>query len=151
MPGELPPTAWKNRLHLEWYGPNGRMVVELAGPLVEVCTRERDDEDEDDQGDWEPLLNRAPRPEPYIHGETDPGDFEIVAINADGESASCTGREISHGESLEFERFLEDDGDAARDEDDGEDDCEAFMRETRLWTSASRTGRDADYRSHRRD
>lgn len=33
--GEQPPTEWKRCLYLEWYGQNGRMVIELVDPIIE--------------------------------------------------------------------------------------------------------------------
>lgn len=66
--GEPPPTEWRNRFFLEWFGPGGRVTVELAGATVEYCTREpdREDEDDDDDGDWEPVPNLAFPP--YLEG-----------------------------------------------------------------------------------
>ena len=57
--GEAPPTEWRQHLVLEWFGPSGRVLVEMAGPKVEYCAREPDDENEDDEGDWAPLPNLA--------------------------------------------------------------------------------------------
>lgn len=57
--GEPPPTEWRQRLMLEWFGPSGRVTIEMAGPTIEYCTREPDHDDEDDEGDWEPLPNLA--------------------------------------------------------------------------------------------
>ena len=33
---EQPPTEWKRMLCLEWYGQNGRVVIELVDPLIEI-------------------------------------------------------------------------------------------------------------------
>jgi hypothetical protein len=33
--GEQPPTEWKRCLYLEWFGQNGRIVVELVDPVIE--------------------------------------------------------------------------------------------------------------------
>ncbi len=33
--GEPPPTEWKRCLYLEWFSQNGRVVVELADPIIE--------------------------------------------------------------------------------------------------------------------
>ncbi len=33
---EQPPTEWKRMLYLEWYGQNGRVVIELVDPLIEI-------------------------------------------------------------------------------------------------------------------
>ncbi len=59
--GEPPPTPWKRRLYLEWYGQNGRVAVEMAGPLVDE--RVREPEGEDDEGGWEELMNLALPPD----------------------------------------------------------------------------------------
>lgn len=64
--GEPPPTTWRNRLMLEWFGPSGRVTVEMAGPVVEYCTREPNYDDEDDEGEWAPLENLAFPP--YLDG-----------------------------------------------------------------------------------
>ncbi len=61
--GEAPPTPWRDRLMLEWFSQNGRVTVELAGATVEFCTREPDDDNEDDEGDWAPIENLALPPE----------------------------------------------------------------------------------------
>tara|TARA_R110001592_G_scaffold147460_1_gene371932 strand:+ start:160 stop:717 length:558 start_codon:yes stop_codon:yes gene_type:complete len=61
--GEPPPTEWRNHFLLEWFGQNGRVTVEIAGALVEYCVREGDDDNEDDEGDWEPVLNLALPPD----------------------------------------------------------------------------------------
>ncbi len=80
--GEPPPTTWARRLYLEWYGPNGRVVIEMADPVVEVCTRAP--ENNDDEGEWEPLPNRAPHPDSdqYV-AEAGPG---IVVVGPGLES-----------------------------------------------------------------
>jgi len=59
--GEPPPTPWRRHLYLEWYSQNGRVVVEMAGALVEECVREP--HNEDDEGEWKPLPNLALPPE----------------------------------------------------------------------------------------
>lgn len=66
--GEIPPTTWTRHLYLEWYGQNGRGLVEMAGAIVEECVREPKG---DDEGDWIPLPNLAPMP-----GFLDRGDDE---------------------------------------------------------------------------
>ncbi|MDZ4857406.1 MAG: hypothetical protein SGI88_00365 [Candidatus Hydrogenedentes bacterium] len=59
--GEPPPTTWKRRLYLEWFSQNGRVVLELGGAIVEQCTRQP--LNNDDEGEWAPLPNRAMPPE----------------------------------------------------------------------------------------
>lgn len=106
--GEPPPTEWKNRLYLEWYGPNGRTVIELPGAFVEVCTRERDEQDERDEGEWEPLPNLAPKPAEYRHGaaENDETGIEITEINRNGEIRTYTSADFP-GEIDDFQRSLD--------------------------------------------
>ena len=38
--GEQPPTEWKRSLYLEWYSQNGRVVVELVDPVIEIDPEE---------------------------------------------------------------------------------------------------------------
>ncbi|HUW61625.1 MAG TPA: hypothetical protein VMZ06_11510 [Candidatus Bathyarchaeia archaeon] len=79
--GEPPPTPWKRRLYLEWFSQNGRVVIEMADPVVEVCVRES--RDEDDEGEWELLPNLALPPRAIEPGAvTGP---EITAIHLDGD------------------------------------------------------------------
>ncbi len=58
--GEPPPTQWKRRLCIEWYGQNGRIVIELADPVIEECVREPSGKD--DEGEWAPFANDEPLP-----------------------------------------------------------------------------------------
>lgn len=142
--GEPPPTEWKNHLYLEWYGPNGRTVIELAGPLVELCTREGDQDGEEDNGDWEPLPNLVPKPEPYIHGECEPGEIELTAISAAGEVETCTGSEYVNGEATQFNRLL--DGEPAWESESGADDIDGEdedpMAETWLMDACLENGEE---------
>lgn len=57
--GEAPPMEWRRYFMLEWFGPSGRITVELAGAEVEYCTREPARDDGEDEGDWESLPNLA--------------------------------------------------------------------------------------------
>lgn len=62
--GEAPPTAWKRRLYLEWYGQNGRVVIEMADAVVGECVREpKRGQEADDEGDWVALPNLALPPD----------------------------------------------------------------------------------------
>jgi len=61
--GEPPPTRWRNHFVFEWFGPSGRILVELAGAEVEYCTREPEHDDEEDEGDWLALENLAMPPD----------------------------------------------------------------------------------------
>lgn len=152
--GEPPPTTWKNHLYLEWFGPNGNVVVELAGAFLERCIRERDFDDEADVGDWEPLPNPIPRPEPYVHEENeyDASALEFREIRASGEVTSYTGADVLNddgglqrtldAEAAAIDRAIRggaDDDDDDDDEDgyfgygaEDEQDRERFMAETRL-------------------
>lgn len=60
--GEAPPTAWRRRLYIEWFGPSGLITIELAGAEVAVCTREPNWKDKSDDGEWEPLPNNVAPP-----------------------------------------------------------------------------------------
>jgi hypothetical protein len=51
--GEPPPTVWRRRLYLEWYSQNGRVVIEMADPILEECIREP--KNDDDEGEWNPI------------------------------------------------------------------------------------------------
>ncbi len=62
--GEPPPTTWKRHFYMEWYSQNGRVVIELAGAIVETCVRPPDRKREDDDGEWEPLPMTTPEPQP---------------------------------------------------------------------------------------
>lgn len=79
--GEPPPTEWKRRLYLEWFSQNGRVVIEMADPIVEECVREP--EGEDDEGDWIPLPHQALHPD--LEESEPAGGLEVTSINiADG-------------------------------------------------------------------
>ncbi|MDX9971625.1 MAG: hypothetical protein RBU21_01405 [FCB group bacterium] len=80
--GEPPPTPWVRRLYLEWYGQNGRVVIEMADPVVEECVREGE---RGDEGDWVPLPNNATHPD---SGWKPPCDLGLTAIERDGEEAN---------------------------------------------------------------
>lgn len=77
--GEPPPTTWRRRLYLEWYGQNGRVLLEVPGACVEECVREP--EGEDDEGDWAPIPNLAPMPE---EGGTDSRGLGITMFSIEG-------------------------------------------------------------------
>ncbi len=75
--GEAPPTPWKRRLYLEWYSQNGRVVIEMAGAVVEECVRES--QGEGDEGEWKELPNLALPP-----GATETG-LGVTLIELDGD------------------------------------------------------------------
>ncbi len=80
--GEPPPTPWVRRLYLEWYGQNGRVVVEMADPLVE----QRPDTDEIDgrrlapDEIWVPLPNLAVMPDAALR-DGPPSGLGITRIS----------------------------------------------------------------------
>lgn len=83
--GEPPPTPWVRHLYLEWYGQNGRVVVEMKDPLVE----QRPDTDEIDGQHlapdeiWVPLPNLAVMPEAALR-DRPPAGLGITCITRDG-------------------------------------------------------------------
>lgn len=79
--GEPPPTTWQRRLYLEWFGQNGRVVVEMPGAYVEECIREP--KSKDDEGEWVELANPTPFPAPGA--ERQKGGLEITAMEVVGD------------------------------------------------------------------
>lgn len=134
--GEPPPTEWKNHVYIEWFGQHGRMVVELGGVLVERCTRARDLNDESDMGEWEPLPNPEPRPEPYVHRpeEVDPDSFVVHEIRSSGEVITHHGGDLVRDDGG-LQRHLDEEAEAIdraiRGEED-DDDEDLLMMETSL-------------------
>jgi len=74
--GEPPPAHWARRLYLEWYGQNGRVVVEMVDPVVEH--RVRAPADGDDEGDWEPLPSLSLPPD--LFDTHPPADFDDIEL-----------------------------------------------------------------------
>jgi hypothetical protein len=108
--GEPPPTEWKRRLYLEWYSQNGRVLLEMAGPVIEQCVREADGEE--DEGDWVPLPppSRTPDQQPptgpsFTIIRTD-GDQSTIEHLTPGDLDSLGGNELRAPAALErqFER-----------------------------------------------
>jgi len=81
--GEPPPTAWKRRLYIEWFGQNGRVVVELGGVIVEECIRLPRKGDENDDGDWAPLPSLAIPPELDPAPQPAGPEFTVISIDKD--------------------------------------------------------------------
>jgi hypothetical protein len=79
--GEPPPTTWRRRLYLEWYSQNGRVVVEMADPVIEECVRQP--EGEDDEGDWA-LLPHLTLP-PELPGTKRVEGMEATTFHLDGD------------------------------------------------------------------
>ncbi|HIJ74147.1 MAG TPA: hypothetical protein HPP83_08610 [Candidatus Hydrogenedentes bacterium] len=93
--GEPPPTEWKRRLYLEWYGQNGRVVVELAGAVVEECTRIP--EEAEDEGDWQPQPNVAPLPDAAGGQPAGGPGITMVRCDEDGVEIEDWSPSDSHG------------------------------------------------------
>ncbi|MHC4714134.1 MAG: hypothetical protein ACYTAN_12825 [Planctomycetota bacterium] len=74
---EPPPTDRQRRFYLEWYGQNGRVVIELCDPLIEECVR--DPVGTDDEGEWAPLPSAAPPPSDGSQSTAGPG-FAILRL-----------------------------------------------------------------------
>ncbi len=98
--GEPPPTAWKRHLYLEWFGQNGRALVELGGACVEECVRKP--EGEGDEGDWAELPNLALPP-----NENTPAAPDVTVVRLDGDEAH-----IEHIPPEEVLRRTEEDDDS---------------------------------------
>jgi len=81
--GEPPPTAWRRRLYLEWYSQNGRVLVEMADPVLEECVRQP--KGEDDEGDWAPIPHLA-LPPGLPGSEKQPG-LGVTTVDFDGDEA----------------------------------------------------------------
>ncbi len=141
--GEPPPTAWVRRLYLEWYGQNGRVVVEMVDPLVE----QRPDTDEIDGRHlapdeiWVPLPNLAVMPDAALHNGP-PAGLGITRISREegvtriehwskisGKSreedeeneedpSEVLEEDFQDDEELDWEEELEEDWEEEYDEDD---------------------------------
>ncbi len=87
---EQPPTEWKRMLYLEWYSQNGRVVVELVDPMMELdpdengptalsfFTSEQSDRDEiglDDDLDFQ-FPNEVPWPDEEVHERERAHEFD---------------------------------------------------------------------------
>ena len=81
--GEPPPTTWVRHLYLEWYGQNGRALIEMADPIVEECIRQP--EDNDDEGEWDEIPNLALPPEVAMGGPSPPLGVSILRADDDGD------------------------------------------------------------------
>lgn len=80
--GEPPPSQWTRRLYIEWCSQNGRVVVEMAGAIVEECVRMP--EGDDPIGEWREVPNLAFPP--HLDGQRAAG-LGITMVTLDGEDA----------------------------------------------------------------
>jgi hypothetical protein len=119
--GEPPPTPWGRRLYLEWFSQNGRVVIELADPIVEEAG---DDSQVGDATSWKPLPNLALPPDSAL-GKPLPGlEISIVRMEEDEaeaehwspdygddelEAAELMDYCIDHAESQPLRSFLHSD------------------------------------------
>lgn len=134
--GEPPPTPWVRRLYLEWYGQNGRVVVEMADPLVE----QRPDTDEIDGRHlspdeiWVPLPNLAVMPDAALRNGP-PAGLGITRISRD-EGAT----HIEHWSKV-----------AGKSPERDEEDCYETMEndfednDAMNWREESETGWEEEY------
>ncbi|MBW7866363.1 MAG: hypothetical protein GX580_10980 [Candidatus Hydrogenedens sp.] len=101
--GEPPPTRWVRRLYLEWHGQNGRVVVEMADPLVEWFPEDGKDEDKNEF--WHLLPNLAPMPECAMRDAPLP-DLEIFRVEAgeDPQAGHWSRTELNHSRNENAER-----------------------------------------------
>jgi hypothetical protein len=79
--GEPPPTAWVRHLYLEWFSQNGRVVVEMADPIVEECVRAP--RGREDQGEWRELPNLALPPEAVLGKPAKGPDISLFRVEGD--------------------------------------------------------------------
>ncbi len=125
--GEPPPTRWERRLYLEWFSQNGRVVLELAGPIIEF----------QDGEEWKTLPPSTPKPD-EDSDDGCPNDqgmigLEATMITCDGEVRSIVRKEPDAEEEVDD---FQDELDAESEEIDeliqGDGDVEDFMAETEL-------------------
>jgi hypothetical protein len=74
---EPPPTEWKRRFYLEWYGQNGRVVIELCDPLLEECVR--NPVGVNDEGEWAASPSAGAPPSDAAQSTAGPG-FTILRL-----------------------------------------------------------------------
>lgn len=115
--GEPPPTRWVRRLCLEWHGQNGRVVVEMADPLVEWFPEGGKDEGKGEF--WRLLPNLEPVPDCAMRAAPLPGldIFPPEAAAGDDPRAGHWSRLDLTGSGDEEERFARDE----LDDDDPDD------------------------------
>ena len=128
--GEPPPFTWKPLLYLEWYSQNGRVVIEMADPIIEFI------EGDGGQATEEPVSDEEL--------EEAAGGFSVTAvqIDEDGEvhTETFTAEDLAEEADEDPYGLLPDDLQRqldrdARDTDralGGDDDVDEVMRETEL-------------------
>ena len=93
--GEPPPCEWKNSIYLEWFGQNGRVVIELPDPAIEYVDHVELDADAPEDG-----------PQPHDLEEGQPG-FSATIIHRDEDGQYH--EETVTGDDLEREQAEPDD------------------------------------------
>jgi len=116
---EPPPMEWKQCLYLEWFSQNGRVVVELADPLIEFV---EEDEEEEEKGPGR--SSKEPSPPGKTSGteappEADPPGPDIEAVPP---AFDADRNAVEDGEG---EEALPEDEPEAWDEDDPLEEDEA--------------------------
>lgn len=90
--GEAPPTTWVRHLYLEWFGQNGRVVVETGGYVVERMEREAEEAgmpdvwvEEENLAFPQHALSSGPPAPPQIIAMRlqEDGEVEVEEIRAD--------------------------------------------------------------------
>ena len=92
--GEPPPMTWKQCLYLEWFSQNGRVVVELVDPVIEVVEPEQSP----DAGERVSPLD-APLDEEVPWSTA--GDPSITSIRMDADGEAVIRDETPHLNELE--------------------------------------------------
>ncbi|MCE5231549.1 hypothetical protein LLG95_18375, partial [bacterium] len=134
--GEAPPTYWVRRFYFEFYCQQGRVVIELADPVVEYNAGDGDHED------WRPLPHTTPMPGPPDAKPKPDSIPEIVIVQDDGHVERVDPRDYldEHGvpretDTLQWELDKQaravDRAIQGEDQEDEEDD-DRFMAEMEL-------------------
>ena len=130
--GEPPPFEWKPRLYLEWYSQNGRVVIEMADPVIdrvefvdlggEPVDKAKPPEDEE-----EPDLSRGP-------------GITLIQLHEDGDV------EVTEGAAADFLEEQEADDPYGLFPDDLQRKLDRETREAdkATWSDADKTIREAE-------
>ena len=137
--GEPPPFEWKRCLYLEWYSQNGRVVVELADPLIEFV----------EFTSLEGGSATDPAAGKRIEQDADPaaGDLRTPSIPVDEEGEEETSEEILNGyPEQQIDKELEDPYGLIPKELQRQFDSQAFETDRALETDddTSRTIRELE-------